>query len=299
MSSAGRDSKIEEKVEWIERDSHHYYTRRFKPTLGEGAKPTATLLMLHGYGDQCDRYERLARKFASAGIEVLTYDQLGWGRTGVKNNCKGDSGGWQRVLDDVGYMSNLVCQEGVPHFLYGHSMGGMIALSYAAKRGGDKPRLTGVISSAPGLLVSKESRPPHAVIWVLNAVAKFFRWIPWAAQFLDSHLTQDMDEIKFLKESQFCYTKSNLGTLHDILYHGEECCKDLCKRFEIPVLLVHGDGDKITDPDGTRIFYEGLPKGTDRQMHILECPYHEIHFEPGFRESLPAMFIKWIYERAN
>jgi len=56
----------------------------------------------------------------------------------------GHSEGWDKVMSDIELGEKRIRVEDVPHFIFGHSMGGMIALIYALKY---QTRLAGVIAS--------------------------------------------------------------------------------------------------------------------------------------------------------
>jgi alpha-beta hydrolase superfamily lysophospholipase len=144
-------------------------------------KLLATVAFIHGLGEHIGRYDHVFSKFASAGIRVFAYDQRGFGRTvlqnshlvdgiyffavlyiliithntdiGSKSNAMvlGDSQGLSVALADIYRACRVekevgVRQDGVPHFLFGHSMGGFLALRFAIDYG-KEVGLTGVISS--------------------------------------------------------------------------------------------------------------------------------------------------------
>ena len=62
-------------------------------------------------------------------------------------------------------------------------------------------------------------------------------------------------------------------------------------KLEIPLLLMHGSADQITDPEGSRQFYESNPK--KHTFKIWEGLYHEIHNEPE-KEEVFEYLINWI-----
>jgi len=91
----------------------------------------ATLLIVHGMTEHSGRYEKFAQYLAEQDIAVLTYDQLGHGRS--INNA--DELGYfsksypvQTLLKDVIIMADTLKRQypDVPHFIMGHSMGSFI-----------------------------------------------------------------------------------------------------------------------------------------------------------------------------
>lgn len=91
----------------------------------------ATLLIVHGMTEHSGRYEKFAQYMADKDIAVLTYDQLGHGRS--INNA--DELGYfeksypvQTLLKDTVIMADTLKRQypDVPHFIMGHSMGSFV-----------------------------------------------------------------------------------------------------------------------------------------------------------------------------
>ena len=60
-------------------------------------------------------------------IQVSSYDSRGFGQSATKQTA-GVTGGWARQLADIDYFVKSTKIEGLPQFLWGHSMGGTIVL---------------------------------------------------------------------------------------------------------------------------------------------------------------------------
>jgi acylglycerol lipase len=91
--------------------------------------PRAHLLLVHGIAEHAGRYQHVASQLASAGITTHAYDQRGFGRSGGQRAYVDR---WSQYHDDVEDRLAAVrsAADGVPVVLYGHSMGGLIALGY-------------------------------------------------------------------------------------------------------------------------------------------------------------------------
>ena len=63
--------------------------------------PIATVLFIHGFGEHCSRYQHIFQMFSKDGISVFSYDQRGFGKTGIANNNLGYTGGMDLVLSDI------------------------------------------------------------------------------------------------------------------------------------------------------------------------------------------------------
>jgi alpha-beta hydrolase superfamily lysophospholipase len=91
--------------------------------------PRAHLLLVHGIAEHAGRYQHVASQLASAVITTHAYDQRGFGRSGGQRAYVDR---WSQYHDDVEDRLAAVrsAADRLPVVLYGHSMGGLIALGY-------------------------------------------------------------------------------------------------------------------------------------------------------------------------
>ncbi len=94
------------------------------------------LLLSHGLGEHAGRYGRFANFMAGRGFHVYAHDHRGHGLTKAPDAPLGRFAardGVAKVLDDLGTIRALAVAEhpDLPVILFGHSMGGLIALNAA------------------------------------------------------------------------------------------------------------------------------------------------------------------------
>ena len=110
------------------------------------AAPKGIVQLIHGFGEHSRRYLHMIVKFLDAGYIVAADDHVGHGKTAVENGTWGDWGGkgCHTMMEDEHTLTTLVKEKypGLPYFLFGHSMGSMIARDYAAKYGSELAGLT-------------------------------------------------------------------------------------------------------------------------------------------------------------
>lgn len=98
--------------------------------------PRAALIICHGLGEHGGRHRGLAEAMAKHGIAALAHDHRGHGLTAAPDAPRGRfawRGGAEKVVADVLAMRAHAegLYRGLPVFLFGHSMGGLIALNVA------------------------------------------------------------------------------------------------------------------------------------------------------------------------
>ncbi|CCM76955.1 alpha/beta fold hydrolase [Rhizobium mesoamericanum] len=99
-------------------------------------EPHGIILVSHGLAEHSKRYARFAAAMAARGYHVFAFDHRGHGETIAPDAPIGRfarRGGVLQVIDDVVAVRNLAVSQypGLPVILFGHSMGGLIALNAA------------------------------------------------------------------------------------------------------------------------------------------------------------------------
>lgn len=109
-------------------------------------QPKGIVQLVHGFGEHSRRYLHMICAFMEAGYIVAADDHVGHGKTAVVNNTWGNWGheGCQTMVEDEHTLKGVVQEKypNLPYFMFGHSMGSIIARQFIAKYGEE---LAGVI----------------------------------------------------------------------------------------------------------------------------------------------------------
>ncbi|WMV14805.1 hypothetical protein MTR67_008190 [Solanum verrucosum] len=142
----------------------------------------------------------------------------------------------------------------LPSFLFGQSMGGAVALKVHMKQ---PDAWNGAVLLAPMCKIADDIVPPWLVTQILVGIAKFLPKQKLAPQ-------QDLAELAFRdvkKRKQSAYNviaykhKPRLQAAVELLNTTQELEKQLDKVY-LPLLILHGENDKVTDPSISKAFYE-------------------------------------------
>lgn len=97
--------------------------------------------LVHGFGEHSRRYLHMICKLMDAGYVVAADDHVGHGKTAMENDTWGNWGhkGPQTMVEDEHTLKQLVQEKypDVPYFIFGHSMGSIIARQFIAKYGNE------------------------------------------------------------------------------------------------------------------------------------------------------------------
>ncbi len=129
--------------EWKSFDGLTMFARGWEP---DGA-PKAVVCLVHGHGEHVGRYAHVGAAFAAAGYALLGFDLRGHGKSG---GARGHTPSLEAYFNDIDDFLREVAARfpSAPRFLYGHSLGGLLSLSYSLTR---KVNARGMIITSPGL----------------------------------------------------------------------------------------------------------------------------------------------------
>ena len=239
-----------------------------------GAPVRAALVIVHGIHDHPGRYAVLARALGERGVAVLAQDHRGHGA----------SGGARQRVDSVAQLAGdvgLALAEaqrrhpGVPLFLYGHSMGGLVAAHMAAADA-VQPRLAGVVlSSAALVLPASAGGGARAVVGTLGLVAP---GLPLEAVDAAQIVREPAARAALAADPALQRAKVPARTIAAIL-GGVVELQPLVPGIQAPLLVLHGGADRVTDPAGSRLLAERAGS-RDKQLVVYDAALHSLLHEP-------------------
>lgn len=118
-------------------NEHKIFYRLYVP---DDNQIVATILLVHGMQEHSGRYEELANYLTTQNFAVLTYDQLGHGKTALDDDQLGyfkPHRAKEQLIDDAITMSNFLRETypQLPQFILGHSMGSFVTRCVLQKIG--------------------------------------------------------------------------------------------------------------------------------------------------------------------
>ena len=101
-------------------------------------RPRGVLQVNHGLAEHAARYSRFAEFMSAHGFHTYAHDHRGHGYTTAPDTTRGMFGavdGTAHLLADVAAVHGLIAEEnpGLPVIVFGHSMGGIVALNYVLR----------------------------------------------------------------------------------------------------------------------------------------------------------------------
>jgi alpha-beta hydrolase superfamily lysophospholipase len=247
-----------------------------------GRRKLASLLIVHGLGEHSGRYDHVARRLAAKGIDVHGFDLRGFGASGGRRAYVER---WPAYHDDVEARLLQVRElaRGKPVVLYGHSLGGLVALGYVLT---DRPKPDLLVLTAPALDADVPDWK-RAAVRVLSGVAPRLQV---RNGFDGAVLSRDPGVgAKYLADPlTYGQTTMRLG---GELMREQERVKAALDGLKVPTLVLHGAQDTLV-PTASSERLAQLP-GVKRTVY--EGLRHEVHNEPEW-ESVLDDVVGWVQE---
>ncbi|KAL2335275.1 hypothetical protein Fmac_016488 [Flemingia macrophylla] len=249
------------------------------------SRPKAAVFFCHG----------IARMLASCGYAVVAMDYPGFGLSeGLHCYIPSFDGLVDTVIEKYSKIRENPPFHSLPSFLFGESMGGAVALKMHMKQ----PKAwDGAILVAP----MYNMVPPMLVTQILIGVASVFPKHKLVPQ-------KDLAEAAFRdlkKREQTAYNvisykdKPRLRTAVEMLKTTQEIDRRM-KEVSLPLLILHGEADTVTDPSVSKALYENA-SCSDKKLKLYKDAYHALlEGEPD--EIVTQVFgdiISWLDEHTT
>ncbi|KAH9761271.1 Hydrolase 4 domain-containing protein [Citrus sinensis] len=264
------------------------FCRSWIPVSGE---LKGILIIIHGLNEHSGRYAQFARQLTSCNFGVYAMDWIGHGGS---DGLHGYVPSLDHVVADTGAFLEKIKLENptVPCFLFGHSTGGAVVLK-AASYPHIEAMLEGIVLSAPALRVE----PAHPIV---GAVAPLFSLVVPKYQFKGANkrgvpVSRDPAALLAKYSDPLVYTGPiRVRTGHEILRLSSYLKRNF-KSVSVPFFVLHGTGDKVTDPLASQDLYnEAASRFKD--IKLYEGLLHDLLFELE-RDEVAQDIIVWLEKK--
>jgi alpha-beta hydrolase superfamily lysophospholipase len=280
------------------------------------ARPRAVVQINHGLAEHAARYARFADFLARNGIASVAHDHRGHGHTRAPDAPPGqfatDGNGAAKVVADVLCVHDHVADRwpGVPVVIFGHSMGGMIALNtlFSASH-----RVAGAAVWNANFSAGLLGRIGQALLaWerfrlgsdVPSRIVPKLTFQAWAKQVPNARtpfdwLSRDPAEVDAYVGDPLCGWDASVSMWQDVfrlIFAGADDTNLARIRRDLPVSIVGGqkdpatDGGKATEHLARRMRAMGFSKTTSR---VYSDTRHESLNDVN-RDRVMADFLEWM-----
>jgi acylglycerol lipase len=255
----------------------------------DGGPARAMIVLVHGLGEHSGRYDHVVARLVDAGYAVHAVDHRGHGRSDGPRAFIEDM---DNAVADIDTLIDraVAAQPGVPVFMLGHSMGGLIALRYALAH---QDRLAGLVLSAALAQLDAVPKPLELVGRALSVIAPRAPLIA-----IDPELVSRDPAVVAAYRSD------------PLVHHGKIPARtaaqlaDAVARFPstvgaitVPTLILYGTADGLAPPAGSVMLGERIG-AQDKTITAYDGLFHEILNEPE-REAVLEDIVGWLGARVG
>jgi alpha-beta hydrolase superfamily lysophospholipase len=266
-------------------DGLRLYLRRH-----ELANARSEIVITHGFGEHSGRYGALTDHLIDHNYSVTAYDHRGHG---LSDGLPGHVESFGEYDDDLARIIKSVRSRSQVKslFLIGHSMGGLIALRYAARK---NSTISGAVISAP--LIEVAVPVPVHKLMIARVGARMAPRMRLDNEINPSNLSRDPEVGRAYAADPLVNRKVSAKWFSEAARAMQEVV-EWAPQIKGPVLVMHGTDDRLASVDATRRMFERIGSA-DKEIVICPGYYHELFNEPE-KQELFERVTEWLDKRGQ
>lgn len=268
-------------------DGRHVHRHRWSPPPGAALRERGVYL-LHGTGEHGGRYERLVQRLVDAGWQVGAHDHPGHGR----------SGGPRGRLPVPGAMATRAAIEcmrfahetGAAPYLFGHSLGGVVACELVLLHGMD---VAGLVLSAPAI-VPRLTRTEALKLWALSRLSPSTTVeLPYDP----TRLTHDTEQQELARADTLIHGFKSAELIGWLMSAATQVL-DAAPLLDVESLMLIAGDDVVIDTRRTRQFIDSAPDGLITDIVYDGCHHELLNEREPARTRVEDDILAWLDARA-
>ena len=246
------------------------------------------VVLCHGYAEHARRYDHVAKRFGEAGLAVYALDLRGHGRSGGKRVYLRDI---SEYTDDFHTLVGIAAAEypELKRVVLGHSMGGGVVFAYGVEHPDD---YAAMVLSGPAVAAQDGVSPMLKI--VAKVLGRLAPGLPVENLPADAVSRDPAVVSAYENDPLVHHGKLPAGVARALMGVGETMPLR-APALTAPLLVVHGEADKLIPVAGSRRLMECVGS-KDAELKVYPGLYHEVFNEPE-RATVLDDVTSWIEAR--
>ncbi len=192
---------------------------------------------------------------------------------------------WPDWVADAEVALKELLDEAERVILFGHSMGGLVALTLAAEYG---PKIDSLVVAAPAIQMTSPFAPGKPLRFLAPLFVRLFKKWDLPPLYADMELVKD--------DTNYMWAPTD--TIASFLEFGEKTRQRLTD-IQVPTLIMQSHKDTVVAPESANIVYEGIatPAG-QKEITWFEVTEHEM-FRDCEREAAVQTVVDYVNSRVS
>jgi alpha-beta hydrolase superfamily lysophospholipase len=244
------------------------------------------MILVHGFNSHSGYMTWPAEQFAESGFAAYAHDHRGRGRSQGERFYVEKFSDW---LADLHKMVEIARSEnpGVPVYMLGHSVGGVIAASYVFRH---QNEVAGLICESFAFDVGL----PHLIQLAFQGASHLVPHLPLYS-LKNEIFSRDPAVVAAMNNDPLIeHEKQPVETASEVLKAAARLGENM-PNFKVPVFIIHGTDDKATRPEGSQYFYDNVGSA-DKTLKLYEGGYHDLLNDID-KEIVMADILAWVNQR--
>ncbi|XP_032893252.1 monoglyceride lipase-like [Amblyraja radiata] len=272
---------------FVNKDGTYLFCRYWEPIT----TPRAMMMILHGGGEHSGCFKNITPIFTNLSMFVFSHDYIGHGHSEGARLSVPEFGNYIRdCIQHIDLMRERY--PTLPLYILSNSMGALIAINVLIQK---PENIAGMIFIAPLVQMNPESATPFKMF----CAKVMYHLMP---NFVLGHL-----DPQWLSSSPEEVQKMVDDPLHSLgpyrmrftvqVLEAVAKVKAFLPLIEIPLLIAHGEFDKLCDINGSILLYTSV-SSKDKTMKIFKDAFAQLHNEaPSITRELQVLIRKWLIQR--
>lgn len=236
------------------------------------AEPRGLVLLVHGLGEHSGRYDHVVQALVEDGFHVYALDHIGHGRSGGEREIIER---FDDFLQPVQTLRGMMTEAhpGLPLFVLGHSMGGLISTHHVLAH---PEGLAGLVLSGPALRVNPNLSP--VTIWI-GRILSVLSPKTGVRKVAPETVCRDPEVVKAYVADPLVFHGLTPARLAAELLGAIRALSDRRPEIKLPLMAMQGLEDRLVDTSGAAWLIAGA-SSQDKTLHEYPGLFHEVFNEP-------------------
>lgn len=246
------------------------------------------VVIVPGFNAHSAYYAWVGAQLAANGLAAYAVDLRGRGQSDGERFFVESFDDW---ANDAGAAIALAKSQnpGLPVYLLGHSAGGVVASIYTLDH---QAELAGLISES----IAFQIPAPDFALAVFKGLSHVF---PHAhiLHLPNENFSRDSEAVEAMNTDPLIGHETQPTQTMAAMVRADERLKKEFPDITLPLLILHGTGDKVTKREGSQFFYD-TAGSNDKTIKLYEGHFHDLLNDID-KEQVIADIKNWIDERIS